>query len=343
MRKVIRKLDNTITWSASTVRPPIDLPKDGLITEIRIRWNIVLAQTMVANNAIDAHRRLMQSIVVEGDGGHTYFGYDCQEASRILALLNNLDFQTSLCSYIAGTTEDFTFILHPGSNPRDPFDMSAVIPAQELSNLQLAVECRSNACFEFSAANVSDISSGEGFVTVFSVQDVPTQKGIMTPQSSAFTWYNSTTALTDLGKEVDIPVGAYLRRAAVLCQDEVAEVATVSTGPARTDGEITEAGILLPKIGARLIDMDIEDLKALTATFYGLPCVVPFQKDDLERAKACIPDGFFVIDFRMFANKVYGLNLEGMSPGDILIGLTCAAAAGGEDTLIFWDQLVPWK
>jgi len=331
MQKIIRTLTDTLTWAASSDISPIDLPREGLITEVRLRLHMTGSATLAAANQPDHLRRLAESLKIEGEGGRTFLGLSGEQTSRILGLLNNLDYNAPLMTLMDSATEDIVLVFHPGSNPRDPFDLSAAIPAQDMSQLQLKWSTTAATALD----DTVTISSGVGYVTIFEVLDVPTPKGLMVPLSSTFSWVNDA-AYSDYSKEIDIPCGNFLRRMAILAQDETA------LRPVRKDDQITALRVRLPKTGRSILELSWEDLKQLTATWYKAGSVVAGQIADVQTAYPAAPDGFGVLDFRMLADPVYGLDLRGYQVGDIKLGLTVATPTAGDDTIIWYDQLAPW-
>lgn len=139
MEKITKRIITTSTWTAGADLTPVALPREGLITEVKIRFKPTLTGAGVSGE--DLFFGGAQNLKVEGDGGHTYLGLSGEEMSRLLSYLNIYEFgapMINLQGTVAAvfTTPSCTWVFHPGSNPKDPFDMSAVIPARALSTLQ---------------------------------------------------------------------------------------------------------------------------------------------------------------------------------------------------------------
>ena len=87
MRKTIKRLTAYSTWGASSDLTPIDLPRDGLITEITIRANLTATLTAAAYD--DWFRRVIQNIngwnIIHGSLGNN-FG---RKPKTILILVGN--------------------------------------------------------------------------------------------------------------------------------------------------------------------------------------------------------------------------------------------------------------
>ena len=145
MQKIIKRLTTSSLWSTTADLTPVDLPREGIITEITIRAN--LTATLTATALDDWFRRFLTNIKIEGDGGRAYLGMSGFQMSTVLSLwseaylgmstLHSNGAGIALASPDVGSTA-FTAVLkwHPGSNPNDPFDLTAAIPAKALSTLQ---------------------------------------------------------------------------------------------------------------------------------------------------------------------------------------------------------------
>ena len=135
--KVKKRVVETLTWAASTDIQKA-LPREGLITRIVFRVKITMS---AAFNAVapDGPFRVIESFRIEG-AGRRFFSLSGEQLGRLWRYLNLLDFpdvpainEDSLDT--STTTFSVTWVFHPGSNPNDPFDLSAAIPAQDLSDL----------------------------------------------------------------------------------------------------------------------------------------------------------------------------------------------------------------
>ena len=333
MRKSCRTLVDSFAW-ASAVDLQIDLPKDALITQIDFRAVMTMSAALTAVQP-DGLRRIVQNFKIES-GGQSFLGMSGEQMGRLWSLMNTYDHGgANLITLQDGSAESITFRFHPGSNPNDPYDMSAVIPAQDLGELKATWSTTTNAVVD----DTITISSGLMYATVWSVAGVnraPGGKtpGLHVPISSTLSYAHSAN-FSDLSKELEIPTGSYLRRIVMLVQDETA------TRPIRKDDEVTRAGIYLGRESRRLIDADFEALKADSAARYGVSSVA-FQLADVVTGHANIPDGFAIIDFRPYGHPLYGLDLRGYNKEDIKLLLTVANYTSGDDTIVWYDMVRPW-
>ncbi len=349
MKKLIKRLSAFSTWSAASDLTPVDIPREGWITEFTIRANITA--TLTATAVDDWFRRVLQNIRIEGDGGRAYLGMSGIQMSTMLSLwmehvmgcptLHSNGAGIALASPDVGSTA-FTvvFKFHPGSNPRDPFDLSACIPAKDLSTLQVKL---TTAIAAVTDAN-GPITAGTFNYEICEVipEHGDTQRPVMSPIGSTLV-YAHTANYSDFSYDIDIPAGAYLRSIIMRMTDDTADV------PRRKDDEVTGVKIKLPKIGGSLIEQNIYELKQTMAARFGvrgiagdvgpigaIATIRPAPGTGLD----IVPAGFVIIDLRPFGHPLYGLDLRGYQTGDLKLGLTIANYAAGDKTTIYWDQLI---
>jgi hypothetical protein len=350
MKKVIRRLTSSSTWAASSDLTPIDLPRDGFITDLKIRANITA--TLTATAVDDYFRRVIQNIRIQGDGGRSYLGMGGTQMSVLLSLWQEIvSGQPTIHSNgggialaapdVGSTAFTSVFNFHPGSFPKELFDMSAMIPAKKLSTLQ--------ALLTTTAAAVTD---GAGNITAgtfnFEIAEVLPDRGdnfnqIMVPLGSTLT-YAHTATYSDFGYTIDVPTGAFLRSILLCVRDDTATV------PRRKDDEITALKLFKPKTGEVVFEQNIYELKQTMMQRFGCHGIagdvgpigaIATIRPAPESIQGMVPAGFVVIDLRMFGNPMYGLDLRGYQTGDYKLGLTIGSYAAGDSSTFYWDQLVP--
>ena len=344
MFKNSKRVISTGTWAASSDLTPIDLPKEGLITEIIVR--AVITATLTATALSDCTKRVVQNLKVVGDGGRTYLGLSGEQAARLLNFMNACDFGTELVGKgaalttvdVGSTSFEQIFAFHCGSNPKDPFDLSAAIPAQALATLQALLTTTAAAVTD--AAGV--ITAGTYHYQVNQVLGVPVPKGLMCPLGSTLVWAHDAD-YSDYSKKIDVPAGAWLRRIVMLVQD------ATGTAPLRKNDEVTAVKLELPKAANKEIGAwTWQQLIAETAKNYGLH---RWSQEEVLGALATtrpgyngdnfLPIGLAIIDLRKYFHPIYGMDLTGYQTGDVKLGLTVENLAAGDDTMIYWDQLQP--
>lgn len=331
MQTQIKRVTDTSAWSASADLASLKLPREGLITEVKLRFAATMsaALTAVQPNGLF---NCFQNLKIEGDGGRAFLGLSGELYSRLLAMWTMYDFGTPLITLQDGATEHVSFIFHPGSNPRDPFDTTAVIPAQALSELLAKLTTTANSVID----DTITISSGTFFYEINQVLGMPITGNMMVPIGSSMT--NSHTATkSDFSGEIDVPTGNWLRRIFILAQDETA------TRPVSKDDEVTGVKLSVPGTGQVIFEQNWEDLK--TASWAGKIAGYPFQLADAVTGRMNLPDGMAVIDLRKFRgpgfHPLYGMDLTQTQQGRVKLGLTIGSYTSGDDSLIYWDQLQP--
>jgi hypothetical protein len=348
MEKVTKRLTATNTWVASTDMTPIDIPREGLITEITIRANQTATLTAAAYD--DYFRRVLQNIKIEGDGGRAFLGMSGTQMSTILSLwgeaLHKMPTIHSNGAGIALAAPDVgsaafisVFKFHPGSNPRDPFDLTAAIPAKALSTLQAKLTTAPAAVTDAAGP----ITAGTFYFEIAEVLGVPVPPSLMVPMGSTLV-YTHTANYSDYSYEIDVPAGAFLRSIIMRVLDDTATV------PRRKDDEVTGIRLRKPKTGQIVFEQNIYEAKQTMCSRYGfVGCAgdvgpigaIATTRPAPESLSSMVPAGFVIIDLRQFFDPLYGLDLRGYQTGDYKLGLTIANYAAGDSTTIYWDQLLP--
>jgi len=345
MFKNSKRVVTTGTWAASSDLTPVDLPREGLITEIIVR--AVITATLTATALSDATKRVIQNLKIQGDGGRTYLGLSGEQSLRLLNFMNMCDFGNEFVSPggvlttvdVGSTSFEQYFVFHCGSNPKDPFDLTAAIPAKALSTLQLLLTTTAAAVTDANGA----ITAGTYYYQINQVLDVPIPAGLMCPLGSTLVWAHDAN-YSDYSKKFDVPAGAWLRRIVMLVQDATA------TTPLRKNDEVTGVKLELPKSANKEVGAWLwQNLLAETAKIYGL-----HGSSQSEAALGAIattrpgynatpfiPHGLAIIDLRKYFHPIYGMDLTKYQTGDVKLGLTVENYAAGDDTLIYWDQVQP--
>ena len=343
MFKNSKRIITTGTWAASADLTPVDLPREGLITEIIVR--AAITATLTATALADCTKRVIQNLKVQGDGGRTYLGLSGEQAARLLNFMNACDFGTEFVGKggtlttidVGSTSFEQTFVFHPGSNPKDPFDLSAAIPAKALSTLQLLLTTTAAAVTDAAGA----ITAGTYYYQINQVLDVAVPAGLMCPLGSTLLWAHDAN-YSDYSKKIDVPSGAWLRRIVMLVQD------ATGTSPLRKNDEVAGVKLELPKAANKEVGAWLwRDLIVETAKIYGLN---HWSQEQALGAVTTRPDfdgdnqlpiGLAIIDLRKYFHPVYGMDLTQFQTGDVKLGLTVENYASGDDTIIYWDQLQP--
>ena len=348
MDKMTKRLTDSSTWAASADLKPVDLPREGLVTEVTIRANITATLTAAAYD--DFWRRIIQNIKIQGDGGKAFLGMSGDQMSRLLSLWNEVVMGMptihsngggiALAAVDVGSTSfRSVFKFHPGSNPKDPFDLTAAIPAKALSTFQALLTTTAAAVTDAAGA----ITAGTFNYEVCQVLGIPVPPNLMTPLGSTLA-YAHTANYSDFSYDIDIPAGTFLRSIIMLIQDDTATVSR------RKDDEVTGVRIKMPKAGSYLLEQSIFELKQSMMARFGCRGIagdvgpvgaIATTRPAPTAGLDIVPAGFVVIDLRPYGHPLYGLDLRSFQTGDFKLGLTIENYAAGDDTLIYWDQLLP--
>ena len=349
MDKVTKRLTATNTWAASTDMTPVDIPHEGLITEITMRAN--LTATLTATALDDWFRRGIQNIKIEGDGGRAFLGMSGPQMSTLLSLWQEAKYKMPTVHSNGGgialaapdvgsTTHVAVWKFHPGSNPRDPFDLTAAIPAKALSTLQIKLTTPASGHADPNGL----VTAGTFNYEISEVLGVPTPPGLMVPLGSTL-HYAHTANYSDFSYEIDVPAGAWLRSIVMLVRDD-----TATPAMRRKDDEVTGIRLRKPKTGQIVFEQNIYEAKQSMMAHYNWPgCAgdvgpigaIATIRPAPESLQSMVPAGFVIIDLRQFFDPLYGLDLRNYQTGDYKLGLTIANYAAGDATTIYWDQLLP--
>lgn len=344
--RVTERQLTTRAWTASTTLQGIDLPRTGLVTEVRVRH--AATATLTATAVPDATRRALDGLEIRGNN-LTFMGLTGNiNLGTLLALLNMADFGVSglhAPTEVAATTFNQSYVFHPGSNPKDPFDMSVVIPAKRLSDLQALINAPAAAVTDGSG----NITAGTYRVEVDTVKGIKARAGMFMPALRV----NSYAPTANGDYEIDVPSNGYLRRIVILSLND-----TIVT-PLRADDEISVVKLTVPDKSTTLIDSNWEDFKFRTARRYGILGDMEDMALGSQYGVATnsrpgfngsmhLPVGFGIIDLRDYADleenplgRLYGINLLGQKTGYAKLTLTITNQAAGDRQIVLWDIVQP--
>ena len=240
VKRVTDTLSETIPFKASAKRS-IDLPTQGYITRIELLLHLnVTTDSGGATPNEDALARILDSIRLEYPGHKTYFA--CPDG-RLLKYKNYLDLgriaEDSLPTSASVTQDVYAkYNIYWGFNPRDPFDPSVVVPAEELSNLRLTVlwgdASSLGAGYTINLGEIIvtirryDLESGE--TKAFARRIEPRMESVEK---------NIEEAVSDLGFQINVPVGLVLRETLIMVTDSADN---------RSDEEVSEYGVIFTKL-----------------------------------------------------------------------------------------------
>lgn len=338
-----KTLTELVTWVASTPFQK-DLPREGVITQLDFLMDPL--QYDVATAAINIYedgglKQMLSSLRIEGAGGRGYF--DCNDM-RLQHFMNAYEYEAPLrhdilpAAVAVDNTARILLRIHPGSYYKDPYDLSAGIPAKDLSSLVWKGVWAADDLLADVAANVAMDAATTLRCIVYQVLGAasPAYK----PKSEIYAW-TIDSIQTDLGKKVDLPTGCFIRKALILVDDN-----TAFPGNLRDNTRVTQVALLLPKEqDKRALDESWQALISNTQEHFG-PVYPGTAATTGTTATLAIanPKGVAVVDFRKLVDPsinplgpLFGLDMRAAQPGDIKWGFTTAVANG---TLkIFYDLI----
>jgi len=348
MRKIKKTEIGTLTYGASTV-VNADVPRDGVITRIDVEVQVTPSATLVGANLPMGIWHVIDTLRLVGGGGKQYVGMGSGELlGRIIHAHNQYDFPG--LPFVGArdlTAPNTTFVpvvfrLHFGSRPRDnygrdnPFDLSAFLPAHRESSLKMEWGCPANSVVDGTVT----ITSATMKMTIYQILgtsaeilDEMARQGLdpsmpMSPVSSVES-YAHTGAISDLGKQFDIPMGNFLRRITIMAED-------ATTVPVLSMDEITRVGIILPQSGERIVDMDFSSL--VTGQMPGGAMLLADEGGAVDTYLQT-QKGIGIIDLRQHGYREFGMDTRNLKNGDVKLGVTVGTYAAGDKSYIHYDQL----
>lgn len=367
----------TDAWAADATSPT-DLERIGLITRLQCTVRVTPSATLSGAVQPDGLFRVIQNLVVKG-GGHTYISLpadDGCEGGVLLHYLSQLDgfgYGHPAAGIVApaSTYTPITFPIHMGSRPQDqfgrdnPFDLTAFIPAGWESTLTAEWTTSGNDVLD----DAVTISSGTAYYMISRVVgtdaeiraemrrqgvNIPEGANGMVPMWSALRHGNAGTTSDFDAETIDIPMGAWLKRIALLFQDATA------TRTLRASDEVTEVSINSPKTNEKLHQAHITPVLAKRLLGSGLTANVGNTQAVDEGGTATYtvgegtdfdahaPHGLWFFDARSHYFwqgssgpsyvRDYGWDLRNMANGDLRLGLLISIYAAGDDTLALFER-----
>lgn len=348
--KVTETQTETGAWAADT-SVQTDLLRNGPITRIYATAEVTPSATLGGANQPGGLFRVLSGITI-GAGGQTYFTIPTDDGGVggiLMHYLNAYDgfgvgHTNGVITAPARTYSPITFVFHAGSRPKTPFgndnpyDLSAFIPASKTGRLTAIWDTDGNDVMD----DTVTISSGTFRYTLCQV--LPNSEAELRAEMAAQgisvamqpLWENERYAIaataTAYSDRRNIPVGNWVKRIVVACQDATAD------RPVLAQDEVTGISIELPREGRYLyrafVDKDMAQLPSGTFLI----------ADAVANVEGGATRGVFKVDLREHTTylnplgKDYGIDARGMGRGDLLLGLTVTTNASGDDALILYEQ-----
>lgn len=361
-QKITKRQNKTLTWAASSIVSE-EIEASGAITQIDLLIALTASGSMAAAEQEDGIWRIIQSLTIRGSKSTDYVNFGDEQIGRMIHLLNLRDGLVKGRQPLA-TVNYLMFKLHFGSRPlneygrENPFDMSAFLPAFDDSGLKLEWGTTANDVMD----DTVTISSAIAYVTVHEVvgtrqalynemkaQRVPLPydlnasraAGRRIPSPGMWGWvpmssYNKfahDAAYSGGSKEFNLPTGNFLRRIAIMVQDETA------TRPLRADDEVTDVRLKLPNAAQELVKNDWRSMVLAEATLQS-----DLVDDNAATGGALAAGGGFAcIDLRDHYDPDLGLDARAFKASDFKLGVSIATPTAGDDSFYYYDGLRPYE
>jgi len=347
---------DTGAWAADSGGINVALERNGVLTRIDMTFELTPTGTLDGDCAFDGLLRAFNNVTIRG-GSHTYCSLPVADpcgGAILQRYLNRVDFRMGghplgLISAPRRTYTPITMRWHFGARPQslwgrdNPFDLSAFIPAHKESQLQFIIATSGGDVVDAS----NTIASGTYRLTLHVVQGTPQEllqemalQQVRYPQgaqgmipANTHELFSHTATGSDYSIERDIPTGGYLKRIAIIEQDETA------TRALRAADQVTGVALKLPAQSEALIRSFADSY------FNSLDFGSNSQTDDAAPDfQAHAPHGIIVMDMRNYAegHGDYGLNFMAIPSGSQpKLGFTITTYTAGDASLILYERYQP--
>ena len=369
LRKMSITQVDSATYAADTTIAT-DIETVGLLTRIDMTCEITPSATLTGANQPDGILRLIQNMRIVGSQ-HTYFNIPADDGSEggvLLHYMNKEDghgvghIDAAVAAPVQATTQ-VNWVYHCGVRPRtmygvdNPFDLTGFIPAGVEGQLKAEWTVAGNDVMDDSVTVSSAVmrftlhrilGTDAEIRTEMAGQQVNYPPGAngMVPAWAAINHPNAGTTTDFDSEQIDIVVGAFLKRISVLCQDATA------TRTLRAGDEVTRLAIRVPKTSEDLLQFYADHLTCHME--YGTVLTVnsgAAESGGTEKMavdfNAAPPNGIFLVDLRSRARSTgigrdYGLDLRAEQNNTYKLGLYITTRAAGDDTLVIFERYQPY-
>jgi len=341
----------TGTWAADS-EISVDIDKVGLITRIDATAEITPSATISAAYTITGGPfRIFEKLVIEG-GSHTYITMPGDDGGVAGVLVHNMNEKdghgpghpTGAIGAPKNTATPVNLCFHMGSKPKmpsnpvvdNPYDLTAFIPAHNETQLKIVWTTSGNDCIDATVTITSAVLRLTLSVVNGSESEIRAEmarQGVRASMKPAWTaeLFTHTAAKSDYTEERDVPLGAFLKRIALMCQDATGDRPVIATD------EVTGMSL----------NLVLQNERLTRNYWHNFVCHNPMgsllNPDD--GADVGGAGGFaLIMDLRPHATTFpeYGLDLRGYTTGSVKLGLTISNYAGGDDSLIIYDRYMPY-
>ena len=360
---VVRKRKYTQTdtgaWAADSAGINVAIERNGILTRIDMTAEMTPSSTgFDGANQADGLFRAFQNTIIRG-GSHTYVTLPAEDpcgGAILLHYLNRKDFRMAghplaLVSAPRRAYTPITFRYHFGARPQtlfgqdNPFDLSAFIPANKETSVQFVISTSGNDVMDDTITITGtyrfELSIVQG--TEAEIRQEMAAQGVRYPASAPNgvvpAWvaelFDHTATASDYTVERDVQTGGWLKRIAIIEQDETA------TRALRAADQVTGVAFKLPAQSEQLIRSFMDSY------FNTLDFGSNSQADDAAPDfQAHAPHGIIILDMRAHAigHSDYGLDLRSVvlgSSANPKLGFTITTYTSGDSSLILQERYVP--
>ena len=332
-RRIDTEEVDTHTYAASGT-DEVTLPRDRVISEITLDYNVVYDTTTGLTANEDAIARALNAWTVIGSATRNFLTINDM---RLLQFQNWLTRGGAVPLTALDVTESQAnlsnrgqLVYHPGLNPMDPFDLSGVVPAEDINSLVSQLSWPANTVLGTS------LTIDTATVATMGLRGVQGRKGLQHAIAEFAQQDLSLTATSsDLGTTIDVPVGRFIRAVTIM---------VVTSGNARTNANVTEVGLILPKrANERPFELSWNAFIHRSRMQSGY-AVVPGNTPAVAGTVPAIV-GVGRLDFSQLVDREaspnhhpYGLDLRTADEGDVRLAFTVGVGSG--TIKLLWEQYV---
>ena len=341
------------TWAADSAGLNVLIERNGVLTRMDMTVEITPSATLAGANQPDGLFRVFQNTTIRG-GSHTYVTLPAQDpcgGAILLHYLNRKDFRMAghpngVITAPRRTYTPITYRYHFGARPQNifgvdnPFDMSAFIPANKESSLSFIITTSGNDVMD----DTVTISSGTYRFELSIIQGTEGElreeiglQGVQYPAGAPMgmvpAWiaelFSHTATGSDYSVERDLQTGGWLKRVAIIEQDETA------TRALRAADQVTGVALKLTAQSEQLIRSFMDSY------FNTMDFASNTEADDAAADfQAYAAHGVIILDIRQHAKGMsdYGLDLRGLQTGQVKLGFTITTYTSGDASLILQER-----
>ena len=235
----------------------------------------------------------------------------------------------------AAATYYLPLFIHLGEQKRNPYDPTGIIPARELSQLNIEIKWGgAQSDFDSDGTPTFAIDSAEMTFGISELQLEPGEtretlfpEGTLSPRFETYPLTPPSTAPSNLAWKQECPVGDTLVYSLLIMLDN----------DLRSDALLTEVGVEIPKMREKPWRFDWLSLIVLNKIMFDFPFLNEFGVD---AAATAHPLGVVLFPWSLISGKSEGLDVSGFLPGDVKLSFSGSGLNVTKDKLLVLHYLV---